>query len=250
MSEDYTVVIIGSVKVESLHSWQVSIAQALEIQQRLAAQVSKRSEITAPRFIAGVDISTGKRGGVATAAVVVLNYPELRMVETKVAQGKLELPYIPGLLSFRESPLTLAACQKLTITPDLILVDGQGIAHPRRLGLASHLGLFLDTPTIGCAKSLLCGSHEVPGPEPGSYTEVVDRGEIIGAALRTKLGVKPVYVSIGHKVDLQTAIYWVLECCRGYRLPEPTRLAHLAAGGNLKPKRATVEVDYQGRLLK
>ena len=251
MSEDYTVAIIGSVKVENLHSWQVSVTQALEIQQRLAAQVSKRSEVTTPRFIAGVDISVGKAQGMATAAVVVLNYPELRVMETKVAQGRLDFPYIPGLLSFRESPLTLAACQKLTITPDLILVDGQGIAHPRRLGLASHLGLFLNTPTIGCAKSLLCGNHEAPGAEPGSYAEIADRGEIIGAALRTKLRVKPVYVSIGHKVDLQTAIYWVMNCCHGYRLPEPTRLAHLAAGGNLEPDRDTMvpKVGYRGRLL-
>jgi len=225
------------VRVESLHSWQVSTAQALEIQQRLAAQVSKRSEVTTPRFIAGVDISVGKGEGMATGAVVVLQYPELSMVETKVARDNLNFPYIPGLLSFRESPLTLAACQKLTISPDLILVDGQGIAHPRRLGLASHLGLLLNTPTIGCAKSLLCGSHEAPSIEPGSYTEVADKSEIIGVALRTKRGVKPVYVSIGHKVDLNTAIQWVMNCCRGYRLPEPTRLAHLAAGGNLKPEK-------------
>ncbi len=238
-------------KVESLHSWQVSIAQALEIQQGLAARVSKRSEVTTPRFIAGVDISAGKGERMATGAVVVLEYPELRVVETKVAQGRLDFPYIPGLLSFRESPLTLAACQKLTITPDLILIDGQGIAHPRRLGLASHLGLWLNTPTIGCAKSILCGNHEVLGDEPDSYAEMVDRSDIIGAALRTKLGVKPVYVSIGHKVDLNTAIHWVMNCCRGYRLPEPTRLAHLAAGGNLKPERDTItsKVGYQGRLL-
>ena len=173
----------------------------------------------------------------ATAAVVFVQYPDLSVVETKIARGKLNFPYIPGLLSFREAQLTLAACQKLTITPDLILIDGQGIAHPRRLGLASHLGLFLSTPTIGCAKSILCGNHEVLGDEPGSYAEMVDRGEIIGAALRTKLGVKPVYVSIGHKIDLNTAIYWVMKCCRGYRLPEPTRLAHLAAGGNLEPEK-------------
>jgi len=238
-------------KVESLHSWQVSFAQASEIQQRLAAQVSKRSEVTTPRFIAGVDISVGKGEGMAKGAVVVLQYPQLRVVETRVVQGKLDFPYIPGLLSFRESPLTLAACQKLAITPDLILVDGQGIAHPRRLGLASHLGLFLNKPTIGCAKSLLCGKHDMPGEEPGSYTEVADRGEIIGAALRTKLGVKPVYVSIGHKVDLQTAIQWVMNCCRGYRLPEPARLAHLAAGANLEPERDPMvpEAGYQGRLL-
>jgi len=238
------------VKVERLHSWQVSTAQALDLQRRLAGQVSRNDEVTAPRFIAGVDISAGKAQEMATAAVVVLNYPELRLVETKVAQGRLDFPYIPGLLSFRESPLTLAACQQLTITPDLILVDGQGIAHPRRFGLASHLGLFLNTPTIGCAKSRLCGQHEEPGVEPGSYTEVIDRDETIGVALRTKLGVKPIYVSIGHKVDLQTAIYWVMKCCCGYRLPEPTRLAHLAAGGNLKPESTMVsKVGYQGRLF-
>jgi len=237
--------------VETLHSWQVSPAQALDIQQRLAAQVSRISEVTTPRFVAGVDISVNKALGMATGAVVVLNYPELRLVETKVVNGKLDFPYIPGLLSFRESPLTLAACQRLTVTPDLILVDGQGIAHPRRMGLASHLGLFLNTPTIGCAKSLLCGGHEEPGEKPGSYAEVIDRGEIIGAALRTRLGVKPIYVSIGHKVDLQTAIYWVLDCCRGYRLPEPTRLAHLAAGGNLEQERDTrsAEAACQGKLF-
>ena len=198
------------------------------------------NEVTTPRFIAGVDISTGRGEGMATGAVVILEYPKLNVVEIKIVRGKLDFPYIPGLLSFRESPLTLAACQKLTITPDLIFVDGQGIAHPRRLGLASHLGLFLNTPTIGCAKSLLCGNHEIPGTEPGCYTEIVDRGEVIGAALRTKLRVKPVYVSIGHKVDLQATIYWVTKCCHGYRLPEPTRLAHLAAGGNLKPEKDTI----------
>jgi len=238
-------------KVERLHSWQVSPTQALELQRRLAAQVSRSNEVTTPHFIAGVDISAGKAQGIATAAVVVLQYPELRLVETKVVSGKLDFPYVPGLLSFRESPLTLAACQKLTVTPDLILVDGQGVAHPRRFGLASHLGLFLNTPTIGCAKSLLCGEHEEPGEEPGSCAEIVDKGEIIGVALRTKLGVKPLYVSIGHEVDLEAAIYWVLECCQGYRLPEPTRLAHLAAGGNPGRERDTVvpEMGYQGKLL-
>ncbi len=230
-------VIIRSMKVESLHSWQVSTAEALELQRRLAAQVSRSSKVTTtPRFIAGVDISLGKTRGMATAAVVILDYPELRVVETKLAQGKLDFPYVPGLLSFREAPLTLAACQMVSNTPDLMLVDGQGIAHPRRMGLASHLGLFLNIPTIGCAKSRLCGSHELPGENPGSYAEIADGNETIGVALRTKLGVKPVYVSIGHNIDLKTAIHWVLNCCRNFRLPEPTRFAHLAAGGNLKPK--------------
>ena len=226
-----------------MHSWQLSLAQALDTQRRLAAQVSRNNEVTALHFIAGVDISAGKVRGVVTGAVVVLDYPGLKVVETKLAQGKFGLPYIPGLLSFREAPLTLAACERLSITPDLILVDGQGIAHPRRLGLASHLGLFLNTPTIGCAKSLLCGEHKEPGEEPGSYAEVIDGGESIGVALRTKLGAKPIYVSVGHKIDLETAVYWVLECCHGYRLPEPTRLAHLAAGGNLP------QASCQERLL-
>jgi deoxyribonuclease V len=231
-------------KIKSLHSWQVSPAQALDIQLRLAPEVSRSSEVSSPGFIAGVDISVSREQGVARGAVVVLNYPELRLVETKVVSGRVDFPYIAGLLSFREAPLTLAACEGLRLTPDLILVDGQGIAHPRRFGLASHLGLFLDTPTIGCAKSRLCGRHQEPGDNPGSYAEVVDRDETIGVALRTKAGTKPVYVSIGHKVDLEAAIYWVMKCCRGYRLPEPCRLAHLAAGGSIE-----VEADYQGRFL-
>ena len=237
-------------KVERPHSWQVSTAQALDIQVKLAARISRVSEVATPRFIAGVDISASRAQGMATGAVVILNYPGLRLVEIKIVNEELNFPYIPGLLSFRESPLVLAACEKLAVTPDLILVDGQGIAHPRRMGLASHLGLFLNTPTIGCAKSRLCGSHKEPGVEPESYAELVDNGEVIGAALRTKLGASPVYVSIGHKVDLKTAIHWVLECCRGYRIPEPLRLAHLAAGGNLREKDMIAsEVDYQGKLL-
>ena len=237
-------------KIAELHDWQLNPAQAMALQRQLAAQVSRSGGVAEPRFIAGVDIAVGKAGGMAAAAVVVLSYPELRLVETRVAHGKLDFPYIPGLLSFREAPLTLAACQQLTVVPDLVIVDGQGIAHPRRMGLACHLGLFLDTPTIGCAKSLLCGRHDKPGEPPGSAAEIVDRGETIGAALRTRLGTKPVYVSTGHKIDLQSAVSWVLACCRGYRLPEPTRLAHLAAGGNLEPERSNVasEAGYQSGL--
>jgi len=234
-----------------LHGWQVSTAQAREIQMKLAAQISRASEVISPHLIAGVDISVNKEAGTGTGAVVVLSYPELDLVETRLVTDRLEFPYVPGLLSFREAPLILAACESLNVTPDLVLVDGQGIAHPRRMGLASHLGLFLNTPTIGCAKSRLCGRHEVPGAEPGSYAELVDGGEVIGAVLRTKAGVNPVYVSIGHKVDLPAALHLVLECCRGYRLPQPTRLAHLAAGGNLKSEKPSpvAEVGYQERFF-
>jgi deoxyribonuclease V len=235
------VVVIGGgnrynriMRVFNLHRWDLTTAEAREVQLKLASKVSRIDEITSPRFIAGVDISVDRIRGVARGAVVVLNYPELKVVENRVVEGKVDFPYVPGLLSFREAPLTLAAFERLEVAPDLVLFDGQGIAHPRRLGLASHLGLFLDAPTIGCAKSRLCGTHAMLGSEVGSYAELVDGDELIGAALRTKAGVKPVYVSIGHKVDLESAIRWVMRCCRGYRLPEPTRLAHLAAGGKLE----------------
>jgi deoxyribonuclease V len=144
-------------------------------------------------------------------------------------------PYVPGLLSFREAPVVLEACERLQLSPDLFIVDGQGIAHPRRLGLASHLGLCFDRPTIGCAKSILVGRHAPVGPEVGDAAEMVDRGEVVGLALRTKSGVKPVYVSIGSGIDLSSAATWVLRCSRGYRLPEPQRQAHLAASRESRP---------------
>lgn len=215
-----------------MHGWQISAAEAKQIQLELAGQVSRRNEAIKPRFIGGVDISAPDSRGIARAAAVILNYPELQLVEVKTAEDKLNFPYIPGLLSFREAPLILAACQKLSINPDLIMADGQGIAHPRRFGIASHLGLLLDAPTIGCAKSRLCGTHSPVTSKAGDYTDLTDKGEIIGVALRTKLDANPIYISIGHKIDLFTAIHRVMECCRGYRLPEPSRLAHLAASGN------------------
>lgn len=204
------------------------------MQRELAGRVSKSGGELAPRFIAGVDISAGSRQAQARGAVVIFNYPELKLVEKVVVEGSLDFPYIPGLLSFREMPLVLEAFKRVRIAPDLVLVDGQGLAHPRRMGIACHLGLFLDRPTIGCAKSRLWGAHQEPGEQPGERAWLVDNGEVIGAALRTRAGVKPVYVSVGHKIDLETAIFWVLNCLRGYRLPEPTRLAHQAAGGNLR----------------
>lgn len=237
--------------MHKLHDWQVSTPQAFDIQRELAARVSRINEIGEPRFVAGVDISAGRAQGMATGAVVIMDYPDLKLVEVKTVNEKLAFPYIPGLLSFRESPLVLAACERLTVTPDLILVDGQGLAHPRRLGLASHLGLLLDTPTIGCAKSRLCGHHREPGDEPGSYTELVDKGEVVGAVLHTKENTRPLYISIGHKVDLEAAIHWVLACCRGYRIPEPLRFAHLVAGGSIKEKEyiPSREPTLQGKSL-
>jgi len=231
-------------KVSKLHGWDMNLAQAKEMQLSLARKIVTKNEGINPHLVAGVDISSPDSQGIARGAVVVLSYPEFGVVEVKTAESKIAFPYIPGLLSFRECPLILAACEKLCNTPDFVLVDGQGIAHPRRLGLASHLGLFLDVPTIGCAKSILCGRHEFVGEEVGCHAELVDNGETVGAALRTKIGTKPIYVSVGHKIDLASALCWVMKCCRSYRLPEPTRLAHLAAGGNL-----VFEPSYQGKLF-
>jgi deoxyribonuclease V len=231
-------------KVHKLHDWEVSVTRAREIQLSLAKRVVIENEVINPHLVAGIDIAAPDAQGIARGAVVVLRYPELGMVEVKVVERKITFPYIPGLLSFRESPLILAVCEKLSNNPDLILIDGQGIAHPRRMGLASHVGLFLDLPTIGCAKSILCGQHRPVGEEAGSQAELLDNGELIGAALRTKSGARPIYVSVGHKIDLVSALQWVIKCCRGYRLPEPTRLAHLAAGGML-----TSEPSGQGKLF-
>jgi deoxyribonuclease V len=237
------------VKIGSLHGWRVSPSEAFDLQLRLASQVSRTNEVVSPRYIAGVDISVDRERGMGRGAVVVLSYPGLEVAEVQTVEDRIDFPYVPGLLSFREAPITLAACEKLEITPDLILVDGQGVAHPRRLGLASHLGLFLDTPTIGCAKSRLCGRHFEPAREAGSHAELVDKEEVIGAVLRTKDEVNPIYVSIGHRVDLEGAIHWAMQCCQGYRLPEPTRLAHLAAGGNLKTPKDSMSAGLQRRLL-
>ncbi len=183
-------------------------------------------------MIAGIDISVSRFSGTGRAAIVILNYPDLEIREISVAEGDIDFPYIPGLLSFREAPLVLLAWKRLKTRPDLLMVDGQGIAHPRRLGIASHLGLLLNTPSIGCAKSRLIGTHDVLPQRAGSFRLLSDNGEVIGAAVRTKRAVKPLYISIGHRVELDKAISLVLDCCRGFRLPQPTRLAHIAAGGS------------------
>ena len=219
-------------KINQLHGWQLSTDQAKQLQRDLANQVSRKNEVTEPRLIAGSDISAPDSSGIAHAAVVILKYPGLELVEVQVVDGKPSFPYVPGLLSFREAPLLLSAFKSLSNEPDILLVDGQGIAHPRRFGIASHLGLILDIPAIGCAKSRLCGQQKpLANKKAGSYAELIDNNEVIGAALVTKSSSTPIYVSIGHKVDLPAALFWVMECCDGYRLPKPCRLAHLAAGG-------------------
>lgn len=179
---------------------------------------------------------------------MVLSYPDLNIAEVRTVEAEPSFPYVPGLLSFREVPVLLGALEALQTTPDIVLVDGQGIAHPRRFGLACHLGLMLDVPTIGCAKSLLVGMHDTLSEEDCVWTWLEDDGEVIGAAVRTRRGVKPVYVSVGHRVNLDAAIDWTLACCRGYRLPEPTRLAHQAAGGRLPPNDPDTRCHKQGKM--
>jgi len=210
----------------------LSVAEAIEIQQRLANRVDKTNGIVNPRLVAGVDISAKRFAKIARAAVVVMSFPELELVEAKTLEGPLNFPYVPGLLSFRESPLSVAACNNLETKPDVFLIDGQGYAHPRRFGFACHIGILMDKPTIGCAKSLLMGIHEEPGKKRGSFADIIDKGELIGAAVRTRQDTNPVFVSIGHKTDLPAAVKIVLQCCRGYRIPEPLRLAHIEAGSN------------------
>ena len=213
-------------KINDLHSWDLTYADARRLQTRLAEHVRLHPLHKTIRTVAGLDCAFDKRGGKAMAAVVVLSFPELVVIETASAGGDLTFPYIPGLLSFREAPACLAAVEKLQTPPDLFLIDGQGIAHPRRLGLAAHLGLFLDRPTIGCAKSRLLGTYDPPQPEKGDYTPLLDGTETIGAVVRTRTSVKPLFVSCGHLCTLQDAIEWTLRLTTRYRLPEPTRLAH------------------------
>ncbi len=217
------------------YAWDEEIKpkEAVLLQKQMAASVIKYGEVSSPAYIAGIDISVAKNSNHAQAAIVVLKYPGLDIAEMKKAGGELTFPYIPGLLSFREIPLMLEAWRKLKISPDIVMVDGHGYAHPRRIGIASHLGILVDTPSIGCAKSRLCGDYQMPLDKAGGYTNLTDDGEIIGAALRTKIRVKPLFISVGHKISLENAIYWVMQCCNGYCLPLPTRLAHLAAGSNL-----------------
>ena len=216
-------------KIVSPHRWDVSPSEAVEIQQGLRSRVSTERTFGQVNTVAGVDVSI--KGEVARAAIVVLNYPELPPVDYSLAELPAQFPYIPGFLAFREAPSVLAALDKLKTEPDLFIFDAQGLAHPRRLGLATHLGVIINKPSIGCAKSRLWGKHYEPGPDRGSFAHLYDGDEIIGAVARTRTGVSPLYVSIGHKVDLPAAIEYVLGCCTKYRLPETTRYAHRVAGG-------------------
>ncbi|MEM8780415.1 MAG: deoxyribonuclease V [Cyanobacteria bacterium P01_G01_bin.49] len=212
-------------KINDDFSLPPSLEEAKKIQQKLRKQVIFEDKFSTINYVAGVDVGFQNNDTITQAAVVVLNFPQLELVEIQVASIATTFPYIPGFLSFREIPAILKVLKKLTIIPDLILCDGQGIAHPRRLGIASHLGVLIDVPTIGVAKSLFVGKHEEIPLEKGNWKPLIDKEEVIGAVLRSRTNVKPIYVSIGHKISLPTAINYVMGCLTKYRLPETTRWA-------------------------
>ncbi len=224
--------------MRNLHEWNLSYAEARRVQVELAGRVEFVPLEKEPQIIVGLDCAFSGDGKRTFAAAIVLRVTgshsgqpgrfEFEQVETATAQQETRFPYIPGLLSFREAPVCLEAVAKLGRQPDLFMIDGQGVAHPRRLGLASHLGLFLDKPTIGCAKSRLIGKYEEPGVEKGAWSPLRDGDEIIGAVVRTRSRVKPIFVSVGHKCTLEDAIRITLACATRYRIPDPTRLAHQA----------------------
>lgn len=221
-------------KIHHAHEWDLTPKEARQVQERLAPMVREKPIKRPIRYVAGVDV--GVKHGVVRAAVAVLSFPDLEIVDRAVWEGPVTFPYVPGLLSFREIPALLRVLQDLDVWPDVILTDGQGYAHPRRIGLASHLGVLLDMPTIGVAKSRLTGIHEEPAPEKGCSVPLLanDGSETIGVVLRSRDNVKPVYVSIGHAVTLEEAVELTLACTTRYRLPETTRAAHRLSTQGIK----------------
>lgn len=243
-------------QITDLHPWNVSPSQAQQIQEELRERLCPVDRLRPDeiRFVAGVDNAYRGRGAdsLAWAVVVVLSFPDLEIVEEAYAAAPVTFPYVPGLLTFREAPAILQAFRQLRTVPDVVLFDGQGYAHFRRFGLASHLGVILDIPSIGGAKTRLTGRYNEPGEVFGDWTPLVDRGEVIGAAIRPRPGHTPLFVSIGNHITLRTAIDVVLACCRGGTfLPEPTRLAHAlvtrkARSGEPAPARSGTAPGEQG----
>ena len=216
-------------KVRQLHPWDVTSREAVKIQKALCGKLRLGEHIFPGhlRWVGGADISYTRGDDRFFAAVVILEWPSLQTVEEATHAEKVTFPYVPGLLSFREGPPLIRAFEKLKRAPDVVLFDGQGIAHPRGFGLASHMGVLLNVASVGCAKTKLVGEHDEVGEAAGDYAELVFGGRAVGAVVRTKKRVKPIYVSQGHRVGLRQSIRLVLSCCRGYRIPEPVRQAHL-----------------------
>jgi deoxyribonuclease V len=219
--------------IHHAHPWQLTAHEAVALQHQLAPLVREEPLPQSPRTIGGVDMSV--RGDQVQAAVVVLALPTLALIDQAIWRGTVEFPYVPGLLSFREAPAVLRALAQLNALPAVLMADAQGRAHPRRLGLACHLGVLLDWPVIGVAKSRLIGTFQAPPAERGAHTPLRDRQEIIGAVVRTRADAQPVYVSVGHRITLPQAIDLTLACTTRYRIPEPTRQAHLLSKRSGEP---------------
>jgi deoxyribonuclease V len=218
-------------QVKTLHDWPTTAQAAIAIQQQLRSQIITHDDLRPIDHVAGVDVGFEANGTITRAAIAVLSWPDLQLKDQAVARQPTRFPYIPGLLSFREIPAILEACQQLQIIPDLLLCDGQGLAHPRRLGIACHLGLLTDLPSIGVGKTRLTGTHAEVGNRRGDWQPLYDRAEVIGAVLRTRVNTHPLYISVGHRISLETAIAYVIGCTTRYRLPETTRFAHKLASG-------------------
>lgn len=212
-------------KYRNLHSWKVSPGEAIQLQNELKGKISLKKSFNKVKIVAGADVSYYQNKMIA--GVIVFEFPNLKVIERQFFISPINLPYIPGLLTFREGPSLLEALKKIKIEPDIILFDGQGIAHPRRMGIATHLGLFLDKPTIGCAKSRLSGKYTSVGEKKGDYVLLKEGEEVLGAVLRTRKKVKPIFISPGYKIDLSNSIEIVLKCTEKYRLPLPVREAHI-----------------------
>ncbi|RXZ80066.1 deoxyribonuclease V [Paenibacillaceae bacterium] len=207
------------------HQWNISELDAINLQQELALKVIKEDQFAAIRYVAGVDVAYREKSDKLIAAVVILETSTLRIIESAVVEDTGHFPYVPGLFSFRELPPVIKAFKQLKTSPQLVVCDGQGIAHPRRFGLASHLGVLFDVPAIGCGKTRLLGEFTDPASNRGASSPLIDNGEVIGAALRTQDNVKPIFVSIGHRISLPSACEWILQLAPQYRLPETTRQA-------------------------
>ena len=218
------------------HSWNLSPRAAIALQHRLRSRVARLGRLRRVRTVAGADVGFERHGGIARAAVAVLSFPQLELVDYAVARRPARFPYVPGLLSFREMPALLAALDRLRVKPDLMLCDGHGLAHPRRFGIACHLGVTCGVPTIGVAKSRLIGKHGEPSERRGAWVPLRDKGETIGAVLRSRTGTRPIYVSIGHRLSLPMALRYVMACTTRFRLPETTRWAHRLASGGEPPR--------------
>jgi deoxyribonuclease V len=212
--------------MKSLHSWNVSVKEAIQIQEALKNRIILKKTFLKVKAMGGGDVAYSKNGNLLFGAIVILSFPDMEILDMATADGQIPFPYIPTLLTFREGPILIKTFQRLKVKPDVMIFDGQGIAHPRGMGLASHMGLWLNLPSIGCAKTALLDEFISPGPSKGSYEWIRREGKKVGAVLRTKEKVKPLFVSPGHRIDLLTSIHLILESCRGFRIPEPLRKAH------------------------